>query len=83
MVSQINNLRKGGMELRKSVIEGARQRFRPILMTSVTTGTRVPVSRFSGLTGIGSDVQRLWQRLCVWIDVSALISMFVLSVFTI
>ena len=37
MVSQVNGLRRGGMELRKSVIEGARQRFRPILMTSVTT----------------------------------------------
>ncbi len=44
------------MELRKSVIEGARQRFRPILMTSVTT--ILGLFPASLATGIGSDVQR-------------------------
>lgn len=80
MVSQINNLRKGGMELRKSVIEGARQRFRPILMTSVTTVLGLFPASLA--TGIGSDVQRPLATVIVYgLMFSALISMFVLPVF--
>ena len=80
MVSQINNLRNGGMELRKSVIEGARQRFRPILMTSVTTVLGLFPASLA--TGIGSDVQRPLATVIVYgLMFSALISMFVLPVF--
>ena len=80
MVSQINNLRKGGMELRKSVIEGARQRFRPILMTSVTTVLGLFPASLA--TGIGSDVQRPLATVIVYgLMFTALISMFVLPVF--
>ena len=60
MVSQINGLRRTGMELRQSVVEGARQRFRPILMTSVTT--ILGLFPASMATGIGSDVQRPIKR---------------------
>ena len=80
MVSQINNLRKGGMELRKSVIEGARQRFRPILMTSVTTVLGLFPASLA--TGIGSDVQRPLATVIVYgLMFSSLISLFVLPVF--
>jgi HAE1 family hydrophobic/amphiphilic exporter-1 len=37
MVDHINQLRKGGMELRKAVVLGAQDRIRPIFMTSFTT----------------------------------------------
>lgn len=37
LVSFINNLRADGMPLMEAVIEGARRRVRPILLTSVTT----------------------------------------------
>ena len=47
MVSQINNLRKGGMELRKSVIEGARSTVSSYPDDLGHYGTRT-VSRFSG-----------------------------------
>lgn len=80
MVSQVNGLRRGGMELRKSVIEGARQRFRPILMTSVTT--ILGLFPASLATGIGSDVQRPLATVIVYgLMFSTLISMFLLPAF--
>lgn len=80
MVSQINGLRIKGMELRKSVIEGARQRFRPILMTSVTT--ILGLFPASLATGIGSDVQRPLATVIVYgLMFSTLISMFLLPAF--
>lgn len=80
MVSQVNGLRRGGMELRKSVIEGARQRFRPILMTSVTTILGLFLASLA--TGIGSDVQRPLATVIVYgLMFSTLISMFLLPAF--
>lgn len=57
MISHINNLRKDvGINLKEAVIEGAKHRFRPILMTaSVAILGLLPASLS---TGIGSDVQR-------------------------
>jgi cobalt-zinc-cadmium resistance protein CzcA len=56
MISHINNLRKRGMNLLLAVTEGARQRFRPVLMTAtVAVLGLLPASL---ATGIGSDVQR-------------------------
>lgn len=57
MVSHINTLRKReGADLRESVIEGSKHRFRPVLMTaSVAVLGLLPASLS---TGIGSDVQR-------------------------
>ncbi|MEG2514870.1 MAG: efflux RND transporter permease subunit, partial [Bacteroidaceae bacterium] len=57
MISHINNLRKReGADLKVSVIEGTKHRFRPILMTaSVAVLGLLPASLS---TGIGSDVQR-------------------------
>lgn len=56
MISYINNLRKEGMELLQAVIQGAKDRFRPVLMTAtVAVLGLLPASL---ATGIGSDVQR-------------------------
>ncbi|MBS1488419.1 MAG: efflux RND transporter permease subunit [Bacteroidetes bacterium] len=56
MISNINHLRKEGMDLTHSVIEGTKMRFRPILMTAtVAVLGLLPASL---ATGIGSDVQR-------------------------
>ncbi|MDE5628500.1 MAG: CusA/CzcA family heavy metal efflux RND transporter [Muribaculaceae bacterium] len=79
MVSQINGLRKKGTELFKAVIEGARQRFRPILMTSTTT--IIGLLPASIATGIGSDVQRPLATVIVYgLIFSTLLSMFILPV---
>ena len=56
MISHINVLRKEGKDLMTAVVDGAKQRFRPILMTaSVAVLGLFPASL---ATGIGSDVQR-------------------------
>ncbi len=56
MISHINHLREKGVILRNAVLDGALQRFRPILMTSsVAILGLIPASLS---TNIGSDVQR-------------------------
>ncbi|MDE7141326.1 MAG: efflux RND transporter permease subunit, partial [Muribaculaceae bacterium] len=80
LVSQINELRRKGKALRDAVMEGARQRFRPILMTSLTT--IIGLLPASIATGIGSDVQRPLATVIVYgLVFSTLLSMFILPVF--
>lgn len=56
MISHINSLRKQEIPLKAAVIDGAKHRFRPILMTAtVAVLGLLPASL---ATGIGSDVQR-------------------------
>lgn len=56
MIAHINDLRKEGMDLLLAVTQGAKDRFRPILMTAtVAVLGLLPASL---ATGIGSDVQR-------------------------
>ncbi len=56
MISNLNQLRLQGMDLKSAVIEGTKLRFRPILMTAtVAVLGLLPASL---ATGIGSDVQR-------------------------
>lgn len=56
MISHINDLRKKGYALLDSVLLGAEQRFRPVLMTA--TVAILGLFPASMATGIGSDVQR-------------------------
>jgi len=56
MISHINTLRKKGFELKKAVIDGAKHRFRPVLMTATVAILGLFPASIS--TGIGSDVQR-------------------------
>lgn len=80
MVSQVNELRKKGANLFNAVVEGAKQRFRPILMTSITT--IIGLLPASMATGIGSDVQRPLATVIVYgLIFSTMMSMFILPVF--
>ena len=80
MVSQVNELRREGCSLFKATLEGARRRFRPILMTSITT--IIGLFPASVATGIGSDVQRPLATVIVYgLMFSTLMSMFMLPVF--
>lgn len=56
MISHINQLRKQGMALLEAVVQGATDRFRPVLMTA--TVAVLGLLPASIATGIGSDVQR-------------------------
>ncbi|TAN03453.1 MAG: efflux RND transporter permease subunit [Rhodanobacteraceae bacterium] len=56
MIANINRHRREGLPLAKAVIEGASERFRPVLMTAtVATLGMLPAALASG---IGTDVQR-------------------------
>jgi cobalt-zinc-cadmium resistance protein CzcA len=56
MVSNLNRMRKSGLELHEAIMKGATERLRPVLMTaSVATLGMLPAALH---TGVGSDVQR-------------------------
>jgi heavy metal efflux system protein len=56
LVSCIRKLRDDGMELARAVVEGATQRFRPVMMTA--TVAMLGLIPFLFATGPGSEVQR-------------------------
>ncbi len=56
MISHINDLRRRGHDLLNAVLEGAEDRFRPVLMTATVAVLGLLPASLS--TGIGSDVQR-------------------------
>jgi cobalt-zinc-cadmium resistance protein CzcA len=56
LISRFERLRKDGVELRQAVISGCRSKFRPVLMTTVTTALGLlPLIIASG---VGSEIQR-------------------------
>jgi cobalt-zinc-cadmium resistance protein CzcA len=56
LISRFERLRKEGSELRDAVISGCRSKFRPVLMTTVTTALGLlPLIIASG---VGSEIQR-------------------------
>ncbi len=56
MVSHINGMREGGMELRAAVLEGAGARLRPVLMTALVASLGFVPMALS--TAPGAEVQR-------------------------
>jgi cobalt-zinc-cadmium resistance protein CzcA len=56
LVSYIRNLRREGMPQREAIIEGSKQRFRPVMMTA--TVAALGLLPFLPATGPGSEVQR-------------------------
>ena len=56
MVSYFNQLQKEGLHLREAVVQGARRRLRPVLMTASITACGLIPLLFA--TGPGSEIQR-------------------------
>lgn len=56
LVDHINELRKEGMPLRKTIIDGATDRLRPVLMTALVASLGFIPMAFN--SGPGSEVQR-------------------------
>jgi cobalt-zinc-cadmium resistance protein CzcA len=77
MITQLNAMRGQGLPLREAVLQGTRQRFRPILMTAtVAVLGLLPASL---ATGIGSDVQRPLATVIVYgLLVATAITLFAL-----
>ncbi|MGX5683650.1 efflux RND transporter permease subunit [Chryseobacterium cucumeris] len=77
MISHINDLRKKGYELKEAAIKGAKDRFRPVLMTA--TVAVIGLFPASLATGIGSDVQRPLATVIVYgLMFSTVLTLFVL-----
>ncbi|NIG54708.1 efflux RND transporter permease subunit [Chitinophaga sp. Cy-1792] len=77
LISHINDLRKQGYELLTAVTEGAKHRFRPVLMTATVAALGLLPASLA--TGIGSDVQRPLATVIVYgLFVATAITLFVL-----
>jgi cobalt-zinc-cadmium resistance protein CzcA len=77
LITHINDLRKKGYELFNAVVEGTRQRFRPVLMTATVAALGLLPASIA--TGIGSDVQRPLATVIVYgLFVATAITLFVL-----
>ena len=77
LISHINDLRKGGYDLLKAVIEGVKHRFRPVLMTATVAALGLLPASLA--TGIGSDVQRPLATVIVYgLFAATAITLFVL-----
>ncbi|MCD7973214.1 MAG: CusA/CzcA family heavy metal efflux RND transporter [Candidatus Azobacteroides sp.] len=80
MISHINTLRMKGMELLPAVRDGARHRFRPVLMTATVAILGLLPASLS--TGIGSDVQRPLATVIVYgLMFSTIVTLFALPAF--
>jgi len=56
LISRFEHLRKEGLGLREAVIEGAKSKLRPVLMTTLTTA--LGLLPLALVTGVGSEIQR-------------------------
>ncbi len=77
MVSNLNRMRKSGLELHEAIMTGATERLRPVLMTAtVATLGMLPAAIH---TGVGSDVQRGIATVVVGgLAISTILTLFVL-----
>jgi heavy metal efflux system protein len=77
MVSNLNRMRKSGLDLHEAIMQGATERLRPVLMTAtVATLGMLPAAIH---TGVGSDVQRGIATVVVGgLAISTLLTLFVL-----
>src|SRR5882724_858172 len=77
MVSNLNRMRKSGLELHEAIMQGATERLRPVLMTAtVATLGMLPAAIH---TGVGSDVQRGIATVVVGgLAVATVLTLFVL-----
>ncbi|MBO1361202.1 efflux RND transporter permease subunit [Acetobacter sacchari] len=80
MVSNINRHRANGMELRAAVLEGAGERFRPVLMTATVASVGMLPAAIA--TGIGTDVQRGLATVVVGgLGIATFLTLFILPTY--
>jgi cobalt-zinc-cadmium resistance protein CzcA len=80
MVSNINRVRKHGHSLIDAVLEGATERFRPVLMTATVASVGMLPAALA--TGIGTDVQRGLATVVVGgLPIATLLTLFILPGF--
>jgi cobalt-zinc-cadmium resistance protein CzcA len=80
MVSDFNQLREEGMPLKEAIVEGSLIRFRPVILTTLTTLLGLMPLLLS--KGIGAEVQRPLAAIVVWgLTSSTLLTLFLLPCF--
>ncbi|GAL96216.1 cation efflux system protein CzcA [Acetobacter tropicalis NRIC 0312] len=80
MVSNINRHRADGVPLRDAVLEGAGERFRPVLMTATVASMGMLPAALA--TGIGTDVQRGLATVVVGgLGIATILTLFILPTF--
>ena len=80
LVSDFNQLREEGVPLREAVIEGALIRFRPVILTTLTTLLGLLPLLLSH--GVGAEVQRPLAAIVIWgLISSTLLTLFLLPSF--
>ena len=80
MISNINRLRSEGNSLRDAVLEGAGERFRPVLMTATVASVGMLPAAIA--TGIGTDVQRGLATVVVGgLGIATLLTLFILPTY--
>jgi cobalt-zinc-cadmium resistance protein CzcA len=77
MISHFNNLRKDGIPLIDATLDGAEDRFRPVMMAAIVAALGLLPASLA--TGLGSDVQRPLATVIVYgLFVATAITLFVL-----
>ncbi|GAA4496801.1 efflux RND transporter permease subunit [Gluconacetobacter tumulicola] len=80
MVSNFNRLRAEGESLRTAVLDGAGQRFRPVLMTATVASVGMLPAALA--TGIGTDVQRGLATVVVGgLGIATVLTLFILPTY--
>lgn len=79
LLSRFEQLRKEGTELQKAVLSGCRSKFRPVLMTTVTTA--IGLLPLIIATGTGSEIQRPLAIVVVFgLATSTIVTLFVIPI---
>jgi len=77
LISRFERLRKQGADLRDAVISGCRSKFRPVLMTTVTTALGLLPLIIA--TGTGSEIQRPLALVVVFgLTTSTIVTLFII-----
>ena len=80
MVSNINRVREQGVSLTQAVLDGAGERFRPVLMTATVASVGMLPAALA--TGVGTDVQRGLATVVVGgLVVATMLTLFILPAF--
>jgi len=80
MVADFNQLRKEGVPLKEAIIEGSLIRFRPVILTTLTTLLGLLPLLLSH--GVGAEVQRPLAAIVIWgLTSSTLLTLFLLPSF--
>ncbi|WP_406586197.1 efflux RND transporter permease subunit [Asaia lannensis] len=80
MIAAINRHHRAGLSIHDSVLAGAAERFRPVLMTATVASAGMLPAALA--TGVGTDVQRGLATVVVGgLGIATLLTLFVLPVF--